>query len=157
MFLFVLAMCFSPFSYVFLRRHWLRHLLCVRMRLFPVHTTVRIRPRPKNKPAFQPVSPPFARYTRVPVSFSRPIAHRIRTRRRTYSTEVTSSLSNLPLHRIIRPCSRTRAQLIYQDARPVSREISKNEKIFRPPPDMRKTQAAAAGFRGGRSESPPYL
>ena len=31
-----------------------------------VHTAVRIRPRPKNKPAYKAGQPPSARYTRVP-------------------------------------------------------------------------------------------
>ena len=37
-----------------------------------IHTAVRIRPRPKNKPAFWPVDPPCARYTRIQVRFQPP-------------------------------------------------------------------------------------
>ena len=69
---------------------------------FPVHTTVRIRPRPKNKPAlFKPVDPPSMRYTRVPDRFL-PARSCIRTKagRRTYSTEVTS-LSRRAISRFI--------------------------------------------------------
>ena len=53
---------------------------CVRMKpRIPVHTTVRIRPRPKNKPAFLAGSRPGPRDIRVyRWGFSRPIAYRKR-------------------------------------------------------------------------------
>ena len=93
--------------------------LCVRMKPFVtrIHTTVRIRPRPKNKPAFLAGSHSAPRDIRVyRRGFSRPIAYRF-CRYRTYSTEVTSSPSNLPLHRIIRLCV---AQALMYNNRPVN-------------------------------------
>ena len=58
--------CCSPFRTFFATA--LGPSFCVRMKPAenPIHKTVRIRPRPKNKPAKWPVDPPSARYTRVP-------------------------------------------------------------------------------------------
>ena len=67
---------------------------------------------------------PSARYTRVPERFQPPDCVLKLVQHRTYSTEVTSNPSNLPLHRIIRLCASTRAQLIYQGTCPMSRENS---------------------------------
>ena len=99
---------FSPFFVRFWRRHWGPPFLRTDETEIPVHTTVRIRPRPKNKPAlFKPVDPPSMRYTRVPDWFlpARSCA-RTTAGRRTYSTEVTSLFaSNLPLHRSAHTCA----------------------------------------------------
>ena len=139
---------------------------------FPVHTTVRIRPRPKNKPAFQPVDPPYARYTRAPERLQPPDCAPERVRRRTYSTEVTSFPSNLPLHRILRPLLYAQALIYYNswigESQEKFREIRRNFScIFvknagpKPGPasDCRQTscctekRVSSGGARGGKAPS----
>lgn len=124
---------FSSDSYDFLRRHWLHRNSVVRMRPISIHSSVRIKPCPKNKPASDTAcrfsaavprrisqrSSPW-RWLSARRSFTWPVhpaqaiyamygkvsAARFPSgicRQRTYSTEVTSSPSNLQLHRIIRP------------------------------------------------------
>ena len=106
--MFLLAMVFFSFFRTFLAAALGTALPAYGRNQIPVHTTVRIRPRPKNKPAlFKPVDPPSMRYTRVPDRFL-PARSCIRTTagRRTYSTEVTSLFaSNLPLHRSAHTCA----------------------------------------------------
>ena len=78
----------------------------------------------KTNRLFEPVDPRPSDIRVYGSGSSRPITRRTCIRHRTYSTEVTSFLSNLPLHRIIRPCSRTRAHLIYQFIARMSRKNS---------------------------------
>ena len=58
----------------------------------------------KTNRLFEPVDPRPSDIRVYGSGSSRPITRRTCIRHRTYSTEVTSFLSNLPLHRIIRPC-----------------------------------------------------
>ena len=81
---------------------------------------MRIRPCSKNKPALQPVSAPYLRYTRVQDDFSRPITYR-KLRYRTYSTEVTSINEQSPAS--THTCVFAHAQIIYQRVQQKSRKI----------------------------------
>ena len=64
MFFLVLAIGFFSFFVRFFRRHW-GPPLCVRMNPYFVHTTVRIRPCPKNKTGQMAGRSPSTRYTRA--------------------------------------------------------------------------------------------
>ena len=123
MFLLLAAMFFLLFVR-FVRRHWLRRKLCVRMKPFLyTQPCVSDHVRKTNR-LFEPVDPRPSDIRVYGSGSSRPIMRRTCIRHRTYSTEVTSFLSNLPLLRIIRPCSRTRARLLYQEFPDMSIEIS---------------------------------
>ncbi|MBQ6316906.1 MAG: hypothetical protein IJI13_05235, partial [Oscillospiraceae bacterium] len=125
----VLAIWFSPFRTFFAAALGTAFL---RMRTHEadfIHTAVRIRPRPKNKPAFQPVCHLSARYTRGMIGFSRPIVYRFPGTGHT-PRKLPRLASNLPLQRI-RMRLRTHAQLIYQWGKQKSRKIFvQNAEIF---------------------------
>ena len=93
---------------------------------------MRIKPRPKNKPAVKAgfvLRPRDIRVYRR--GFSRPIACRKRSAPDILHGSYLENPSNLPLHRIIRACLRTRAPIIYQCGEGMSREfLWFSEKIF---------------------------
>ena len=120
------------YNRTFVLAHWVRLLLCVRMKpiFLYTHPCVSDRVR-KIKPACEPVdtSPRDIRVCQI--GFSRPIACRTSIRHRTYSTKVTSFPSNLPLHRIIRLCfPHARSHTIPTNALYVNRKIAFSEKFF---------------------------